>query len=157
MNIFVLDRCPITAAQLQCDKHVIKMILESAQIMSTIAHKNGVTAKYKPTHSNHPCTIWAGKHKGNYEWLCLHALALCEEYTYRYGKVHKSQEVIDSLLSLSDKLPQGSSEFVQCMPDDCKSSDVVAAYRKYYCTKDFAVWSKRNKPSWYLSVTVGGK
>lgn len=149
MNIFVLDYCPIKAAQLQCNKHVIKIILESAQIMSTIAHKVGVSSRYKPTHANHPCTVWAGKFKGNYEWLAIHALELCKEYTYRYGKVHKSQEVIEELLSVADKLPSGYSSFVQCMPDEYKDIDAVSAYRKYYCSKTFAKWTKREVPEWF--------
>jgi len=150
MNIFILDRDPVVAAQLQCDKHVVKMILESAQMMATIARKQGIESRYKSTHANHPCTVWAGKSKGNFEWLSLHALALCEEYTYRYGKIHKSQEVIESLLQVATKLPSGSSEFVQCMPDEHKDSCAVKAYQKYYNTKTFAKWSKRTKPEWYM-------
>jgi hypothetical protein len=149
MNIFILDRDPAVAAQFQCDKHVVKMILESAQMMATIARKQGVESRYKSTHANHPCTVWAGKCKGNYEWLSLHALALCEEYTHRYSKIHKSQEVIEDLLQVSVRLPSGSSEFVQCVPDEHKDSCAVKAYQKYYNTKTFAKWSKRSKPTWY--------
>ena len=149
MNIFVLSTCPIEAANLQCDKHVVKMILESAQIMSAVAIKNGLSSKYKLTHANHPCTIWAGKFRGNYEWLSIHALALCEEYTRRYGRIHKSQEVIEELLKVSKILPEGSSEFVQCLPDELKDKDPIKAYRTYYRTKRFAVWSKTPTPDFY--------
>lgn len=152
MNIFILDRDPVVAAQLQCNKHIVKMLLESAQMMATIARKQGVESRYKSTHPDHPCTVWAGKSRGNYEWLSLHALALCEEYTYRYGKIHKSQEVIEGLLKVATKLPSGSSEFVQCMPDEHKASCAVKAYQKYYNTKTFAKWSKRDVPSWYSQI-----
>lgn len=149
MNIFILDKDPIIAAQLQCDKHVVKMILESAQIMSTVANRYGIVSKYKPTHSKHPCTIWAGNSRQNYEWLSLHALALCEEYTFRYGKKHKSQEVIENLLSVARDIPDCYSDFVQCMPEEFKDKDVVKAYRKYYNSKTFAKWTKRETPNWY--------
>lgn len=157
MNIFVLDTCPIKAAELQCDKHVVKMPLETAQMLSTIAFKLGKPARYKPTHGNHPCTIWAGSCKGNFEWLVLHGIALAEEYTARYGKRHKSQDVIEELSYLVEYLPEGNSPFVQCFPDEHKNTDAdadtaaVKGYQDYYNTKDFCVWYKGNKPapSWY--------
>lgn len=149
MNIFILDYNPVRAAQYQCDKHVVKMILESAQIMSTVAHKNNIQTVYKPTHANHPCTIWAGSYKDNYDWLIHHALALCEEYTYRYNKIHKSQKIIESLTHVSDILKKGCSEFVQCVPEDLKQKCVVESYRAYYKTKDFVKWSVRDKPYWF--------
>ena len=154
MNIFVLDQDPVKAAQLQCNKHVVKMILESAQIMSAVASIHGVATKYKPTHRNHPCTLWAGKAKENYRWLYQHAIALCKEYTYRYGKVHRSQEVIESLESLVQYLPEGFTAFVQCMPDDYKDQNSVVAYRKYYCSKNFGEWKNRDVPEWYKPTGV---
>lgn len=150
MNIFVLDRDPVKAAQLQADKHVIKMILESAQVLSTVSRKYGVESKYKSTHANHPCTVWAGKHKDNYKWLVTHAMALCKEYTYRYGKIHKSQEIIEQLQHAPAGIPEGSSEFVQCMPEEFRQTDVVKAYQAYYNTKTFAKWSKREVPEWFV-------
>ena len=91
MNIFLLSLCPIEAVQ-QCDKHVVKMPIESAQMMCTAGH-----GSYKPTHQNHPCTRWATLSEANFEWLTAHALALCDEYTYRYGRRHKSQDVIEAV------------------------------------------------------------
>jgi len=149
MNIFILDNDPVVAAQLQCNKHVVKMILESAQMLATIARKQGIESKYKSTHANHPCTLWAGKTKGNYKWLVNHATALCNEYTYRYGKVHKSQEVIEQLSDVS--IAEGAlTNFALCMPDEFKVNDPVESYRKYYNSKTFAKWTKREAPSWYL-------
>lgn len=146
MNIFVLDTNPVVAAQMQCDKHVVKMILESAQIMSTIAG-----GPYKPTHAKHPCTLWAAANRTNFNWLGIHALALCEEYTHRYGKVHKCQDIIARLINKQHQLPVGVSEFVQCMPEQYKHTDPVMAYRRYYHSKsDFARWTKRGAPYWWL-------
>ena len=153
MNIFVLSQNPILAAQMQCDKHVVKMILESAQILSTIQSKYGVQTKYKPTHINHPCTKWAGSSQANYRWLVSHAKALCEEYTKRYNKVHACQELIDGSLSIVPSvIPDiGLTEFVQAMPDQYKQIDPVQAYRNYYIgeKKSFAKWKHGNQPEWF--------
>ena len=94
MNIFVIDKNPRTAARQLCDRHVVKMALETAQILSAVAHQKGFNAPYKISHQKHPCTIWAGKSFGNWRWLVAHGLAVCDEYTRRYGRTHKSREVI---------------------------------------------------------------
>ena len=91
MNIFVLHTDPEKAATMMCDKHVIKMVLETAQMLCTIAHGMGYDgAPYRSTHKNHPCTVWAAKTSSNWSWLLRHGFALCDEYTKRYGKNHKS-------------------------------------------------------------------
>ena len=92
MNIFVVDYNPVRAAKMLCDQHVVKMPLESAQILCAAYEQE--KAPYRRTHYNHPCTIWTRTSKENYLWLIDHGLALCHEYTYRYQKVHKSEEVI---------------------------------------------------------------
>ena len=76
MNIFVLHEQPDVAAQILCDKHVVKMILESAQMLCTVAHNHGYDAPYRRTHPKHPCTLWAGKSQENWDWLISHALAM---------------------------------------------------------------------------------
>ena len=93
MNIFKLDESPVVSAKYACDKHVVKMILESAQMLCAV-HPEG-TAPYKRSFYNHPCTKWVRESARNYEWLLLHAYALCAEYTSRYDKVHKSEAVIE--------------------------------------------------------------
>ena len=85
MNIFAVDQDPKISAQQLCDKHVVKMILESAQMLCAV-YDNG-TAPYKRAFYNHPCTIWARETEQNYEWLLNHAYAMCQEYTRRDGKV----------------------------------------------------------------------
>lgn len=149
MNIFVLDTDPSNAARLHLDKHIVKMPLETAQMLSTV---NG-GYPYKATHKNHPCTIWARQNKANYKWLVNLGLELCKEYTYRYGKVHKCQAVIEQLQSPPDSVPDGDmTAFAQAMPDECKTSDAVTAYRNYYRMHkaNIAAWSKRNKPEWMV-------
>jgi hypothetical protein len=153
MNIFVLDYNPVKAARYQCDSHVVKMSLESAQILCS-AFEPG-TAPYKRTHFNHPCSIWARTSKENYEWLLEHAIALCDEYTYRYDKVHKSKRVIlwckdnINLLSFSEV---GKTKFVLCFDDEYKIGNAVESYRKYYMDEKsrMAKWAnKRPTPKWY--------
>lgn len=99
MNIFILNENPSISAIEQCDKHVIKMILESAQILFSSHHLKpnlninyDEISMYKLTHKNHPCNIWTRESLDNYIWLCIHALELCYEYTRRYNKTHKTQE-----------------------------------------------------------------
>lgn len=141
MNIFVLDYNPQVAAEYHCDKHVVKMILESAQILCSVHHKNGNSdVPYKLTHANHPCTIWAGESKQNYLWLTELAEALNDEYIFRfsysdtYTKVdnHKSYDVIANLPDI--ELPDiGLTRFSEAMPEYCKiSEDTVINYREYY-------------------------
>ena len=86
MNIFVLSENPVEAAQMQCDQHIVKMTLETGQMLCT-AYPEGVPP-YKRTHYNHPCNVWVRESKGNFLWLCDHANTLAEEYTFRFGKIH---------------------------------------------------------------------
>lgn len=155
MNIFVLDTDPVKAAQMQCDKHVVKMILESAQLLCGIFPDG---APYKRTHYNHPCSKWLRESPANYFWLIKHGLALCNEYTYRYNKVHKSSAVIvwcekaaKDYIHFESIKSKELTPFVKCMPDEYKVEDVVQSYRNYYrgAKKDIAVWTKRNQPDWW--------
>lgn len=153
MNIFVLDNDHQKCAEYHCDKHVVKMILEYAQILSTnVRIANECELGYKITHRNHPCTIWARKSLSNWMWLKKLSFCLNEEYKYRYGHVknHKSYDVIESLPT--PNIPDvGLTSFAQAMPDYCKSNNAVDAYRKYYILekKDIVNWKKRNVPVWY--------
>ena len=133
MNIFILHLNPRIAAQMSCDRHCVKMILESAQLLCTAIHLNEGVAPYKPTHVAHPCTIWAASTKDNWLWLKKYALALCAEYTLRYGKKHKCHTLIESLNP--DVIPDGDlTPFAQAMPDEFRRKDgnAVEAYREYY-------------------------
>ena len=115
MNIFVTDSDPIKSAQFLDNKRVIKMILESAQMLSTALHFYGVEAPYKSTHVNHPCNIWCRSNKSNYGWLLKHFKALCEEYTFRYNKVHKCEQYFKFFKDNIEALPSGElTDFVNC-------------------------------------------
>ena len=169
MNIFVLDECPVISAQMQCDKHIVKMPLETAQMLCSVWHRygQGMNVPYKEAHKNHPCTLWAGNDGANYDWLWQHGMELCFEYTRRYNKIHKCQQVIMDI-SLSDcvlgfdNMSRNITPHPQCMPDEYKEQDgffspevaSVRAYRKYYVNdkKDIAKWNKgRDAPDWYTN------
>jgi hypothetical protein len=155
MNIFVLDESPVVAAKYACDKHVVKMILESAQMLCAVQPEG--TAPYKRSFYNHPCTKWVRASTENYDWLVEHAFALCDEYTRRYDKVHKSQQVIEWCDNNRPELPIGIlTEHPTCMPDYCKMETVVDSYRNYYMNEKakFAKWKDGNIPFWYSEALV---
>lgn len=145
MNIFVLDLNPMRAAQAHCDKHVVKMCLEYAQILSTVSGRG-----YKPTHKNHPCVKWAAAPE-HYSWLFSLAVELGREYTARYGRVHASTL---KLSELPEPLPHPTPTwFALAMPDECKTDDPVESYRQYYRTAKRELASYRAPaitPSWLI-------
>lgn len=153
MNIFFLDYDTKKCAQYHCDKHVVKMILETAQLLCGAHWATGSEAPYKLSHKNHPCSIWVRESQSNYLYLCDLGLELCKEYTYRYGKRHKSQQIIEwcvtNKLNICDK---GFTEPPKAMPDECKLESVIDSYRNYYIKekKSFAKWKNRNVPEWFL-------
>lgn len=154
MNIFFLDRDIRRAARYHCDQHIVKMPLETAQILCAVLHRYGIDAPYKATHVNHPSVLWAGDSAAHYHWLCKFGRALCAEYTYRYGRLHKCEGVIESLLP-NPPLPDGGcSDPPQALPEGYRGDDVIAAYRKYYradkavfAGKGPAKWTRRRRPS----------
>lgn len=168
MNIFFLDEDPVKAAQAQCDKHVVKMVLESAQIMCSVIGKivcdfeNVEQPPYRITHKNHPCVLWAEKSPPNFDWLYLHARALAAEYTYRYGKVHKSETAID--WCGNNRVTKLLSDFTKpalAMPDAYKDDNPVVAYRRYYNEHKRYVmnmkWTRREPPEWWTNYDVNSK
>ena len=176
MNIFVLDYNPEVAAEYHCDKHVVKMILESAQLLST-AHrlldgvegikysKSGARLKdwklpdarqdelYAASHVNHPCAIWCRASINNYFWLYRLFVALGIEYTKRYKKHHLTiEKLADALCLEPDNIKIGElTPFALAMPDECKTNDPVESYRNYYKTHkaDIAVWNHSEIPFWW--------
>lgn len=152
MNIFFLDFDTKKCAEYHCDKHVVKMILETAQLLCSTHWVIGSEAPYKLSHKNHPCSIWVRESLSNYLYLCDLGLELCKEYTYRYGKRHKSQDVIE--WCLTNKPNISDKEFTEppkAMPDEYKVNNVIESYRNYYigAKKDFAKWKNRNIPEWF--------
>jgi len=173
MNIFILseniDRC----AEYHVDKHVVKMCLESAQLLCTahwivkyigyaprkLNRQEMITLRsredrdfpYLPNHYNHPCSIWVRQSLDNYEWLYCLALALNDEYGYRYGgKSHKSIKEVVLKLPDIDLPRKGLTPFAQAMPDEYKNEDAVVAYRKYYKEDKYNLfsWKSREIPEW---------
>jgi len=156
LNIFILDNDPVIAAQYHCDKHVVKMCVESTQILCTSLRLRGIKSEkitYKSTHTKHPCVKWAANKNGNMQWLYVHAIALCNEYTKRYGKIHKSQYVLNEIKELIQfEVIEQHEDFVLAMPEIYKSFDAVESYRKYYsCEKrKFAKWKiPSTQPKWW--------
>lgn len=157
MNIFALHTDPMQAAHWHNDKHCVKMILESAQMLSTaIRETSDFDPKYKSTHVNHPCSKWVRATKENYTWLLFLSSYLNDEYRYRYDKNcnHKSYDVILELPGVSDvDIPNGSlTSFEQAMPNKYKRECSIDAYRAYYIgeKRHIASWKKRNVPSWFI-------
>ena len=161
MNIFYLSSCPQEAAESHNDKHCVKMILEYAQMLST-AHRelDGDKAPdilYKSTHKNHPSTIWARSSKQHYDWLFRLFRMLSAEYSIRYSdhnfKVHKTWDKLGKLLEHAPKniKDNGWVDPPQCMPDHCKKSDTIDAYRNYYLTEKASIstWKYSNQPTWW--------
>lgn len=148
MNIFILDRDPAVAARYHCDKHVSKMILESAQMLSTV-----LGGPYKKTHQNHPCTVWVRESWQNAAWLMELAYHLNWEWRRRYehDKNHKSWGVIQEIIKSGPiDLPDiGLTPFAQAMPEQFKRNDPVASYRDYYKSKTFARWDHGPTPDWW--------
>lgn len=95
MNIFATSPDPVESAMALDDRRLVKMILETAQLLSSaVLHKRAIKGLYKPTHKNHPCGIWARKSRQNFEWLVAHGLAMSEIYAQAFGRSHKSSDII---------------------------------------------------------------
>ena len=180
MNIFMLDNSPEKCARYHNDKHTVKMILEYAQLLST-AHRilDGVPSRveyltstgksrtktvytvprndsilYAATHINHPSAVWVRESDNNYQWLYTTAKELCKEYTRRYERRHKTEDVIDALFSPPKNIPQGPMTTLPlAMPKEYQKENPVAAYRNYYRLgkAHIANWDKlNNTPEWFL-------
>ena len=159
MNIFILSRNIRKCARYHANKHVVKMLLEYCQLLCS-AHIVLDDVKmiedvelYKLTHRNHPCAIWVRSSKANYEWLYDLFYELCDEYTYRYGKVHKCDSKLKNVLVFVPKnIPDvPMTDFALAMPDECKEEDAVESYRNYYRTnkQHLCEWKNRPVPEWF--------
>ena len=164
MNIFVTDPSPQISAQVLPDKHIVKMPLETCQMLSIVCsdkwghgygqlHRiNGEPYKTeKGAFRNHPCTIWANESIINTWWLVSHGISLCAEYTHRYGKVHSCEKTIleaGSIIPLHK--PTTPSSFTRAMPDEYKhdtSIDTFTAYKNYIRSKPWAASNYLRDPS----------
>lgn len=158
MNIFVTSKCPIESAQALDDKRVVKMVLESAQMLCTAL--NEITGKqiapYKSTHKNHPCNVWLRHNYSNWEWLHDHFLALCSEYTKRYGKTHKCEGIIATIAPEANRIygevKYNMTPFPNCARnkslniDYTHIKDIHLAYQMYLNDR----WdTDKRTPTWY--------
>jgi len=162
MNIFYLDKDPKICAQYHNDKHVVKMILEYAQLMSTAHYEQDgpdhplVDRLYKPTHKNHPSAVWVRESAYNYYWLYQLWTNLCDEYTHRYGKTHLTDIKMRELLRNPPKNAILNKPFTPptpAMPDDVIDVDSLVAYRNYYKKhkEHLATWTLREVPEFYAN------
>jgi hypothetical protein len=176
MNIFALDHDVTKCAEYHVDRHVVKMILEYSQLLST-AHRilDGVqqqflsesgrratawrlgdereTKLYKATHVNHPSAIWARSTSGNYQWLQNLLVAVCKEYHNRYKRIHKceSSGIVEALERLPSNIKIGPvTPVLTAMPDHFKVSDSIESYRNYYRggKQHLFSWKNREVPYW---------
>jgi hypothetical protein len=178
MNIFAVDQNPVRAAHDLCDKHVVKMIVESCQMLSTahrvldgkpsieLSKSNRKVQRWtledpvkdaafcKATMVNHPCTRWVMQTDSNYGWLFDHTLGLLDAYTIRYDKRHSMQSLMRLLIEAPQNIPEGNlTPFAQAMPYQYRViNDSVTAYRRYYIGEKsrFAKWKVGSVPSWFL-------
>jgi hypothetical protein len=152
MNIFVLDKNQTLCAHYHNDRHCVKMVLESTQLLSNAHWETGMEGPYKQTHKNHPCSLWASESITNYEWLLMLALELSNEYSYRYKKTHACLKKIEWLIDNYPDLPdRGLTPFAQAMPEQYRNKDAVQAYRGYYIgeKQHIAQWKMRDVPYWW--------
>jgi hypothetical protein len=157
MNIFVLDYDSEKAAKYHPDRHIVKMPLEAVQLLCSAHTRLGNDAPYNISkgHLSHPCALWVQESADNYVWLLNFARALFKEYTHRYKKRHKSEDVLDWCAENIPNLPQkGLTPFAQAMPEECKNPDVIRAYRKYFIDykwnpKSFNFKRADFTPDWY--------
>lgn len=158
MNIFYIDSDPVIAAQQLADDHIRKMQIESAQMLCFAHYAYGNTAPYKNSkkHFNHPCSKWVRQSIQHYHWLLQHGLEVCNEFEKRYGKSHKTKEVLKWLSDNQPPIPDnGFTEPPQCMPEQYQLPNTIDAYHKFYIEDKIGIkklgWNKLNNvPSWVI-------
>ena len=167
MNIFFLDWNPRRAAEYHCDKHVVKMIIETAQLLYSahwMLESPLPDTAYKLAHKNHPCSIWVRQSITNYMWLCSLGWWLCKEYQFRYGehKVHKSEPHIEWLLHNPPKgIPKvDMTSPALAMPDEYKNTDPIQAYKTFYIEskckeRGLVSYKERNPPKFMILALLG--
>lgn len=170
MNIFFLSRCPRKAARYAVDKHVVKMLLETCQLLYTCHHAMGSTLLkdapfrkgteergYKKLNPNHPCGKWLRQSSTHYLWLSSYGIELLREYTFRYKKSHGCAEHIQWLHKTPPEslANNGWMTPALAMPPEYKSADPVASYRRYYLgdKQHILKWTGRHVPHWITCQT----
>jgi hypothetical protein len=165
MNIFLLNNKINKSVQMLHDKHVVKMVLETTQLLSSVHHILESPADkskiYKVTHKNHPCAVWARYSNLTYNWLIEYGLAICAEYTHRFRKIHKSQAVIEYMKEVDTSTLWSSTkdkwmEHPKCMPDKYKVNCPVQSYINYYIAEKLVSFKYTNRecPKWNELISM---
>lgn len=156
MNLFILDEDLNKSIQYLPDKHVVKMPVESAQMLCAafyaMQYPMEGLALYKATHLKHPCTIWTYSSRENWLWLQEYTMKLGEEYSYRYGgKQHKSVELIRNL-PVPVEESKGLLPFVKCVPKELENLELIDAYRQFFIQYKghLKQYTKREIPEWWV-------
>jgi len=162
MNLFILDWMPTTAAIYNCDRHVVKIILEAVEMMA-YAYSPGkfILPGYKRSnrHFNHPMSQWVRMSRQNFDWTYQHAIALCQEYTFRYEKVHSYEKHIHWIgrnMPIDNLSNLGQTDWPRCFgpwrDTVGVSNNAIQDYRRYYMVakRRFLTWKKRPIPDWYV-------
>lgn len=158
MNLFPLDQDLTKCAQVTVDKHVVKLVTEANQLLSNSLQPN--IAPYRISHYNHPMSIWVRESKANFDWTVEYCQSLLNEYTFRYGKIHKGQSVLDLIRHFQNtiafpqnqatKMPRCFGTFKGIIPE---TDNVIADYRLYYklAKSHLFRWKNRDVPKWLLT------
>lgn len=158
MNIFAPNPDPAVSARSLADRHVVKMVLETAQMLSSaiLHYDDSVSGLYRPTHINHPCSQWVRSSRAAFMWTVQHGLSLAEEYERRYGKSHKSKTVVELALTFAHLIPDTDMPpFAMAMPDEYKCANPHIAYQNYLRSKYVswgpkARWTDATPPVWIV-------
>lgn len=161
MNIFATDSDTSICATYHTDKHIVKMPLEMAQMVSFVYHHKELWDKpipqllmsYSPTHDKHPCSLWMQENLSNFYWSCELGIKLVEEYRFRYNS-QKHERCLLIFQWALDNLPEVEIDlmtpFAKAMPEEFKVDCSIESYRNYYKfgKTELHQWTKRNKPEW---------
>jgi len=157
MNIFAIESKEdgtidwIASAKSQDNYRVVKMILESCQILSTVLNEQGVNAPYKSFNPKHPSCLWAAESSDNFENLIVHCASMIDEYEERFKKTHKCKAVLKRIVELYEKrrfVHHTSTPLRMAMPELFRSANIVESYREYYASKPRLRYPADKIPSW---------
>jgi len=165
MNIFAIEDDSsgqidwVKSAQSQDNYRVVKMILESCQILSTVLNEQGIDAPYRSFNPKHPSCLWAAESSDNFISLSVHCAAMIEEYKERFSKTHKCKAVLKNIITLFDmsKFPTDKSTPLRmAIPDKFKSDNIVESYRRFYASKPRVRYPKDKVPTWFKKYREDG-
>ena len=165
MNIFAIENKEgtqegdwVKSGKSQDNYRLVKMILESCQILSTVLNEQGIKAPYRSFNPKHPSCLWAAESSDNFINLIKHCASMLDEYTERFGKTHKCKAVLKNIVELYDgtKFPSHKpTRLRMAMPDHFKTDSVVESYRSFYASKPRIRYPKSKIPEWFLEHRKG--